>query len=657
MIELPDFILDSYKRYKLQTQNVVTWLGQTGYRCSSRSRPQTHTSNKKNKKSPIGTTRDIPLKDFVPLARSIAEADPPVTIPRSILHGLQSVIQKRKKCAEWYSQIGGDQTLQRGNETHAYFVEVLEEVFDILVAKTTAQVSPSNNASEATRASFANSFSNLTVEDTFQEDDSVDVPSPTEEARPMPKVKYEAEYSRHEWLFEVYCFYSDFNEVRECIRDLWLDFKAYKIDLMNVSIVTDTAFDLLERAESQFRESIAPRGYGCDYLDAAVQMIGVMAKVRKDPSLQGAGAKSSATGDFSQTLCLPTYIFLERYLKSLKPGKMNFVPCKIKESVHIAAATLDSDWVQANSSTPELVPEDFRLLSEMIPWQEFIFEYKIVNPVQDKLCRGIYQAVRDWRDLDCQKPPPIWLVYATQIFLDIHHILKNKVQRGVEHLRNVSLRAVVNAQAYPEYTGEKADEAVAEEQRMPKDVVHFIERWVIKDIICDSRNCYADSLELGPTSYAPSHYYYENHPLLCGLMIAKITLSMLDIGIQLCNRRGCIIAMAHLYNAAQKSCYLDYIWEDMEVLIIIHDEINFFAGGRPVGAEDCLIGYGLAMGGGGLAHGHSPSPALLRQRLELPPATEKYYSLKAPHHPWHGRSSIEIPVSDKGSRSPILCSS
>lgn len=134
-------------------------------------------------------------------------------------------------CGVVFANRGRPGTTARKRDT-CIPVKILEKVFDTLLAKATMQLSPSDNTSEVTRASFANSFSSLTIEGTFHEDDSVDVPSPTEEAPPMPKVKYEVEYSRHEWLFEVYCFYPDFNGIRECIQDLWLDFKAHKIDLM-----------------------------------------------------------------------------------------------------------------------------------------------------------------------------------------------------------------------------------------------------------------------------------------------------------------------------------------------------------------------------------------------------------------------------------------
>ncbi|CZR63378.1 uncharacterized protein PAC_13275 [Phialocephala subalpina] len=597
MIDIPDFVLDSYKRYKLQTQKVVTWLGQTGTcsRSNPQPQPETQPSTKNSKKTPAETTETIPVQDFVPLAQSIVDTDPAITIPRNILHSLRSVIGKRKKCAEFYAQIEGDTTHQRENEKHAYFVGVLEKVFDILIAKAASQSSKSAT-SEATVAAFANSFSSLTIEDTFSDNDEANVPSDPAQARHAPKAQYEIEYSRREWLFEVYCLYTDFNQVREYIQDMWLDYKAHKIDLMNVSIVTDTAFDLLERAEMEFRKSVAPREFGFDYHATA----------------------------------WPMFDCLELYPNGLEDVGMNFVPIKINKSVKFAGASLDLK----KSSAPESVQEDFRLLIEMIPWQEFICGYKQVNPVQDKLCKGIYEAIKDsieedrinfdnidLDDIDIEdvdsdidsdnidfnidslrigskprKPPPIWLVYATQIFVDIHHILQDDCKRAFEHLRNVSIRALTNARAFVEYTGADFNDAFAHGKRTPQEVIQYIGNWVMEDIISSSRNKYADCLELESTSHTPPHYYYENHPLLCGLMVANITLSMQDIGIQLSDHWGCITAMAHLYNAAQNSHYLEHSWPDMEALIRIHGEANFFVGNRPVGAENYFIGYQLAKG-------------------------------------------------------------
>jgi hypothetical protein len=94
MIDLPDFVLDSYKRYKDETQKVVTWLGETACAYTPQVSQQTSNVKKKSRKKAPEPVTKIPLQEFATLAQTIFDASPPVQVRRGILHSLRKVIAK-----------------------------------------------------------------------------------------------------------------------------------------------------------------------------------------------------------------------------------------------------------------------------------------------------------------------------------------------------------------------------------------------------------------------------------------------------------------------------------------------------------------------------------------------------------------------------------
>jgi hypothetical protein len=100
MLNTPDFVLDSYKRYKVETQKVVTWLFKTVSECRPDTSPHRYHLKRNTHKRNDPSVTKIPLNEFSLLAQTIASADSPIEVPRGILQSLNSFIGKRKKCAE-----------------------------------------------------------------------------------------------------------------------------------------------------------------------------------------------------------------------------------------------------------------------------------------------------------------------------------------------------------------------------------------------------------------------------------------------------------------------------------------------------------------------------------------------------------------------------
>lgn len=73
--------------------------------------------------------------------------------------------------------------------------------------------------------------------------------------------EWDAEDEEDELYFMIYCFFKDFNYLREYIQERWCDYQDGILSLAAVSVTTNTAFELLQRSERELLSQI-PRSSG-----------------------------------------------------------------------------------------------------------------------------------------------------------------------------------------------------------------------------------------------------------------------------------------------------------------------------------------------------------------------------------------------------------
>ena len=76
--------------------------------------------------------------------------------------------------------------------------------------------------------------------------------------------------------------------------------------------------------------------------------------------------------------------------------------------------------------------EDLILLLEVLPEFSFVAKGKINLFATDELTRGLMNMVKS-------KEIPVWLTFATTIFLDIHHILRDRVEDILTKLETIGM--------------------------------------------------------------------------------------------------------------------------------------------------------------------------------------------------------------------------
>ena len=188
--------------------------------------------------------------DLLSLARSIASAKPPVDIPYTRLKLIADVIIGRQACAAWYAaQSGLGVQAERSKESHPHFIEVLKNVYGILLSAHKSQrmdkaatVKPRLNLTTDSEAakSLSNIFSRLNVEepsDTPLGNTNTSERSATlgsaQAAVSTNAAAQECNLSSYDELrFLLWFFLQEMHDTRQWVRAIWQDFAANKISFL-----------------------------------------------------------------------------------------------------------------------------------------------------------------------------------------------------------------------------------------------------------------------------------------------------------------------------------------------------------------------------------------------------------------------------------------
>src|SRR5437667_6679771 len=124
------------------------------------------------------------------------------------------------------------------------------------------------------------------------------------------------------------------------------------------------------------------------------------------------------------------------------------------------------------------------------------------------------------------KTIPLWVTYAAQIFLDIHHTLRADVVRGLSELREAGIRANESLKEYLD--GDKPrifDNWPSSNETAVKGIRQLIDKWIIGDALAQVKNRLLRSATPQPYSL------FSRHPLLCGLLQFRMYTLLQEAGI------------------------------------------------------------------------------------------------------------------------------
>jgi len=162
--------------------------------------------------------------------------------------------------------------------------------------------------------------------------------------------------------------------------------------------------------------------------------------------------------------------------------------------------------------------------------------------VLDELSKGLLDMFRT-------KKISLSLTFATQVYVDIHHVLRANVKRSLTDMRAAGIRASISIQKYRDSPGPRTFENWPQSnEEYVTQIAKFIDDWAKGDALRIPRDkMIRPNLPLS-TLLNQRFALLSKHPILCGLIQFRVFSLFKDGGITLASAWGSIVYVAHLYN-------------------------------------------------------------------------------------------------------------
>ncbi|KAL4779928.1 hypothetical protein BJX76DRAFT_339386 [Aspergillus varians] len=605
---LPKFLQSSYARYKEDTNTFATWLLESANKCGyqppglSAAVPPAKKGKQQGKKCDANDAANaapycVTTKDLQKLADVVA--DSALTVPRSVLTIAKRAIKLRKTVTSWFLGQGESASDKR----HAHFITALEKICETLEwkinqasakpdAKKSQQPPTDDEQSEdGEAATFLNKFAALTMEE--PQDTAAQTQQTPTESKKFVKVTVVEEddseaadlYLGH-LFFKTLCLLRDLHSMRKFLSITWSEYQDRKIDLMNAAVVTDTtlqlAQDLVKDLEADWRTTLTSEKN--DNIQNLVFNLAVMNRGGSTaPSMEIGLPYNKNMANVAEWCYIPTRILLESFANVLQ---VNHLP--VFKKGHFGM--YDPKANRERMSLGEKFNEDRIILLSILPEFCMLDMFKIQLPMEDVLTRGLAEFAKT-------KQVTLWLCFAAQIFLDVHHAMRHSALGAFADLRMCGLRIQKTIEEYqqlsnthppPKFWPKEGDQEI-------QDISTAVQSWIIQDLFHDLR------VQSGLDRVGPppeKHTLLSQHPILCGLFLFNLNLRMQSVGQQLVTQWYDVQQLAFLYNLVVKSSpmHKGLRWPDMDAFIKIHGESHIFIGSRPKNAAESLQRLELASG-------------------------------------------------------------
>lgn len=603
---LPKYLQSSYTRYKDDTNSFATWLLEAATKCGHRpdglvSIPPSLKKGKGKGRSKAKSKVDganastepiqynTTIKELQMLAEVVAKST--LVVPKQILVIAKRAIKLRRQVTSWFLGQGDSEN----NKRHEHFISALEKVCETLEWKIceTANKDAGKQSAEdhhdendANLDMFLNRFAVLTVEEPQESELSQHASPESQQIVKVELVENEeedqdaAEAGLAYMFFKTLCLFRDLHNMRAFISQTWSEYRDKKIDLMNAAVVTDGALQLARDLVQEVMDDYDSYGTPSDSLQRVVFNASCMSRgIMPTPSVELGLPYNKDMADVAEWCYFPTLVLLNSFADVLH---QNDLPVFKKGYF----GTYDPKANREKMSMGQKFNEDKIILLQLLP--EFcILGYNIQLPASDVLTRGLVEFCKT------KKVTP-WLCFASQILLDVHHIMRHSHPGAFQNLRMSGLRIqktiveylkVSKSHPQPKFWPKEGDEEI-------KDLHSTVESCIIEDPI------YVLKVNIFPKSHVPEkHALFSQHAILCGVNMFHINMRMQSVGQQLVTQWYDVQQLAFLYNLVKQApMHAHMNWPDMETFIKIHGESHIFIGSRPKDASESLNRLELATG-------------------------------------------------------------
>ncbi|KAI0191615.1 hypothetical protein F4808DRAFT_381824 [Astrocystis sublimbata] len=632
---LPYSLYSVYRQYKLDTDTIASWLATTaqvhGYpqellqaggddphkkphapsgRLKGKARLQAAREQRQNlavdKTKTAQRKHTIAIKDFVALAEFISSKAAQVgKVPVSIVKTLDRVIRARRGFGDQIAE--HDEVPGNGpNRSHLYFVGVLEKVRQVMTPLFPSQASSSKEASQEsadgeTEDAVLNRFAGLSVyepSEAFLNMPDIEQPQPETTTTGKLEVAYEAERlnSFEDVIFALTTLMNDLNRLRERVKWIWSAHVQGVFDLCAAAIATNTAVDFARNLMDEIKPELDAHGGPWEMLQRFNLLQCMIAGHRFDElttTNQGVqdGNFNYKFYDVGIGQFLQVYNMVDAFSRVLDPYHLPIY----KEGMF---GTYDPSSNRDTKSGYEKFVEDRALLmpffTELATACIGVADY----PVEDEFLRGMVEMRKT-------KQTPFPMVFAAQVFLDIHHLLRTDVSRAFETFQSGVTMLHDEIDAHLEFHKKLRIDTWPRSNDQYMAQVSCSIRAALQDPVYQAKEKQYKRMKLSvPDSVEPNRILRMS-PVLSGLMLFHYRAEVRDIALTVINAWGSVTYTAHLLNALSKEGLVtghdntsaQPPWPDMALLrTLLLDDEQIFVGVAPDKPDEYFKRFCLQVG-------------------------------------------------------------
>ena len=645
--KLPEHMWSTYHTYKAATNYCTNWLVETaadaGYNVSK--------FLVKSVNCKPGTSAPIVLqtRDFVDLARAVKAASPPVKEPRKVLRKIGLALRARRLCAAWFSGHDGDSETQKRNQTHCHFIEILEQVLEILEplltqqdARVKAQYHPPSVVDEQDESSPTNIYDNL-VSQTEQLAVEVDVKNSVPSKDPgqptTREIKIEDldECNAENAFLAAYCLLADLYRLRAQVRKTWTEYQTGKCSIDYAALMANTAIELVEALEADFYDSTgAERSHEkiflTDFINRGFQC---MEDLQKSPDSKVEEDLQYFLEDpkqfiFHDAWCLALHfmhgVVVKRYKEqsgqdqklqdkkdakrakraARRMGASNLSPdTKHKSNDHTVPPSASEgvdDLTDVNAGVIEdsVAEVAMHFDEKHIVWLESAYGTSVDHTTSNS---HPWSAIEDQtllklREVFYTKTIELSTCFAVQVFCDIREIVESDTGRPLADLDVTAREVRVKTGLFEGKNGKRSniDTSRPRQRAMQIDCSRawHCEAASLATIILDNESREPDANGF----YARSNIrgMLANSPIAAGLYHFELTITMARASCAEVDNTSIITSMLYFYEMIGHMTFMERVWPDLEYLTDFHTAEYLFFGGRPRSAAEAYRKMDLAFG-------------------------------------------------------------
>ncbi|RAL13288.1 uncharacterized protein BO97DRAFT_423982 [Aspergillus homomorphus CBS 101889] len=589
--------ISQYAQYKQDTNDVAAWLLTTHPefkpkgpgRLKGKARKAAQAADAR----PRATEYTLTLDQFTQWAKAIVSAGIIKQVPPMVMIKLRRSIVRRRYQRRFYEHSEDASS----NASHEHFISVLEQVEQILRPITPKEVLGKDAGSDEEELieALGNRFQGLEVQEAADE-----APGSTAATSPpiavSCKVAEDAANTPNP-LYAVGMLLDDMCLMMRYVRDSWQAYRDGRNSLETAALISDMTFHLIMKLADELQEEGVFERVSGGWPKAFHDLWVVCQKALEKGVRDGGAATGDAGIKSHHRLILDI-----TYLLALIPATL-----ELKQDLDV------SGLVRDNVSACDWTTDHRRRLQRLV-LEEAIVELRLFDLTTTLGLPRPDCFTRTLRDAMYTRKLSLELLFGVCIFLEARLTLGPEVDRPSSQL--LSFIEVTQPQIV------QTLECHGEIPSAHQDMADTVSSWLdITDKIVGVDKVYQARRTRGVLARRLALFACQ--PMLCGVLLSYCKFSTYQMGVSWANNLDAVVAVCHLYNAAQQENALPdgWSWPSVEGLLNTYPSM-FLGQKRPTYWGDYVRSLTKALG---IFHGQRksrlpwqfPPQAATIQKLQL----------------------------------------